>query len=425
MKSLFYLLFCCISIVNLSAQNITLYGLQSSGNSLSSPMNLVEINLTSGVVSPLFTINNSSTVAAGSSTYDHASSTFIYWGTSTQQEYQLFSVNVNDQNTQNNPSTTSHPIELEFDLETEMTYGLSYDSATNTEYLVTVDLQDGSSQNIATLPGVTGVSVGSSTFDSNNKRYIFHGVDNSFNYRLYTVDVLSGQVLSSPIINDSDSIVNFFEYDNQKDKLYGLYSEVDSSLYDSYMQMHYRNSYLAEVDIATGDATILSATPILGGYFSGIQIDGIAYDQATGIYILRGSDDTGFKLIAINSSNGNVITSTPSDGVIRELQVDNISFATAFYITSSNEENEQLQDIQIFPNPVSKQLNIKIAGLETTALNIQIMDVLGKVVYQDRRDLSSSNKNIIIPTANLASGNYFISLVSEEGTVRTEKFIKE
>ncbi|MGK0388133.1 MAG: hypothetical protein ACI94Y_000861, partial [Maribacter sp.] len=166
-------------------------------------------------------------------------------------------------------------------------------------------------------------------------------------------------------------------------------------------------------------------TPILGGYFSGIQIDGIAYDQATGIYILRGSDDTGFKLIAINSSNGNVITSTPSDGVIRELQVDNISFATAFYITSSNEENEQLQDIQIFPNPVSKQLNIKIAGLETTALNIQIMDVLGKVVYQDRRDLSSSNKNIIIPTANLASGNYFISLVSEEGTVRTEKFIKE
>lgn len=425
MRPLFYFFFCCICLSNLSAQNITLYGLQSSGNSLQSPMNLVEIDLVSGTISPLFPISNSSAVAAGSSTYDHTSGTFIYWGPNAQQEYQLFSVDVNEQNSQNNPSTITHPIELEVDLETGITYGLTYDDSTNTEYLVSVDLLDGSSQNVAALAGVSAIAIGSSTYDSNNKRYFFLGVDNSFNYRLYTVDVLSGQILSLPIINDSDTITNFFEYDNKADKLYGLYSEVDSSQYDPIMQMAYRKAYIAEVDIPTGGAMATNNTPILEGFFTGVQVGGVAYDHDSGIYILRGSDDTGFKLMAIKASSGNILASTPSNETVGELQVDNVSFATAFYITSSNEENEWLENIQIFPNPASSQLNISITGLETKELDITIMDLQGREIYRDKKEIIDNNDNIVIQTSSLSNGSYLISLISEKGSIRTEKFIKE
>ncbi len=419
------LVFCCFTL-SISAQNITLYGMRSTNTSqIFSPIELIQIDPYSASISPLFEIENSAAVAVGSSTYDHTNGTYIYWGPDNQQTYRIFSMGVNDQNTLASPSTSEHPIELEFDLETGITYGIASGSSANND-IIAVDLQDGSSEVVASLPSVSAIAIGSSTYDSNNKRYIFFGVDNNNDYRLYTVNVTTGLVEHSPIINDSNTNgqISFFEYDNRKNILYGLYSEVDSTLFDPYTFMYNRKGYFVEIDLATGDHTVLSETPILEGYFMGFQVGGVAYDQLSGTYILRGSDDSGFVLLTINSFDGSVVSSIALPETIWELQVDNVSFAATFYSTSSNNQNELLKNIKLYPNPVANDLTIAIEESEYSNLNFEIRNKLGQLVRNGITNNNLNSNSIIISVQDLAEGDYVLLLKSDKELIKTARFIK-
>jgi len=426
MKLLFStLIFCCLTL-SISAQNITLYGMRSTeAGQISVPIELVQLNPFTATINTLFEIDNSAAVAVGSSTYDHTNGTYIYWGPDSQQTYRIFSMGVNDETTLASPSTSEHPIELEFDLETGITYGIASGSSASKD-IISVDLQDGSSQLVASLPEVSAIAIGSSTYDSNSKRYMFYGVDDSYNFRLYTVNVNTGLVEHSPIINEADKNgrINFFEYDNQRDILYGLYSEVDSSMYDPFTFMYYRKGYLAEIDLATGDYTVLSQTPILEGYFMGFQVGGVAYDQMSGTYILRGTNDSGYVLLTINSSDGSVVSSVASPGIVWELQVDNISFATTFYNPVSNEENELLENIEVYPNPVATDLTVEIEQTEYSNLNFEIRNILGQLVRNGTTKNNLNSNKIIISVQDLVEGDYVLVLKNDQEIIKPEKLIQ-
>jgi len=162
----------------------------------------------------------------------------------------------------------------------------------------------------------------------------------------------------------------------------------------------------------------------LEGYFMGFQVGGVAYDQMSGTYILRGSDDSGYVLLTINSSDGSVVSSVASPGIVWELQVDNISFATTFYNPVSNEENELLENIEVYPNPVATDLTVEIEQTEYSNLNFEIRNILGQLVRNGTTKNNLNSNKIIISVQDLVEGDYVLVLKNDKEIIKTEKFIK-
>ena len=77
----------------------------------------------------------------------------------------------------------------------------------------------------------------------------------------------------------------------------------------------------------------------------------------------------------------------------------------------------------ITPNPFNDQLRLTIALEKASAINIQIFDIMGRVVYEETKTMEAGNFLTNIPTEKLQKGTYLVSVQSEEGT-NTHKLIK-
>jgi hypothetical protein len=74
-------------------------------------------------------------------------------------------------------------------------------------------------------------------------------------------------------------------------------------------------------------------------------------------------------------------------------------------------------EISVYPNPAATQLNIAIASITKTAAQINVFDVQGKIVYQQKLDAGNGATSIDVQA--WASGNYL------QGTeVNTIKVVK-
>jgi hypothetical protein len=77
--------------------------------------------------------------------------------------------------------------------------------------------------------------------------------------------------------------------------------------------------------------------------------------------------------------------------------------------------SKSVKSLSVYPNPANS--NLTIANIESTDLNIEIMDITGKVIKQQA--LNGASK-ITLDISNLSSGIYFIKIGSE-----FKKFIKK
>lgn len=78
--------------------------------------------------------------------------------------------------------------------------------------------------------------------------------------------------------------------------------------------------------------------------------------------------------------------------------------------------------VNVFPNPVVEVLNIEIADITTSNVEINISDISGKHIY--KRNFGSINNNIIqINTSDWKPGTYILSAVIN-GDIITKKIVK-
>ena len=84
-------------------------------------------------------------------------------------------------------------------------------------------------------------------------------------------------------------------------------------------------------------------------------------------------------------------------------------------------ENSNKGSLNIYPNPATDELNIKLNNLGDVAL-INIYDLQGRLIQSEKAIKNESNQKISI--TNLVSGLYFISLEKSNGQKTTGKFIK-
>lgn len=159
------------------------------------------------------------------------------------------------------------------------------------------------------------------------------------------------------------------------------------------------------------DVTSLQITQELTPNGGGIQI------SATGgtgnlVYVLNGTD---------TSSTG-IFPNLVSGSYTIQIVDDNgcISQTTAIIYSFVDNEDIDAISVQIFPNPVINELNIKGLPVKSQA-NIEIMDVKGSIIHSKQMNIESV---FTISTKELKSGVYFIRITHDGENIFTSKFIK-
>jgi hypothetical protein len=384
----------------------TLYGLKKTENGSSTiPFDVVSIDPMTGSTSIVLSTNSLIGVAAGATTYDQQNRRYICWGFDTENNQQLYVMDMDDLITTSLPFNTVQPIEMEYDLQAQKAYGLWWDGAS--EHFGEIDLSTGIISSIAVLPGVEAVAIGNSTFDSNTGTYIFIGVDAN-GFRLYSINAATGAIINSPAIWQNGNRFSALEFNNQNDgKLYGLYQDVDYDNYNQTYQNYYTDLRLAEIDLTTGASTLVDPeSSVIGGYLAGYALGGLCFDQQSQQYIIWVQNETGAYLKMVDVATANVVASTPLNSAegFYELQVDNSNFANNFYNLSASSSftahpSDESTNARIYPIPADDIISVES---ETDIEYYWIYTMDGRVVQQD--DLPKNDK---ISVKKLASGTYF------------------
>lgn len=395
----------------------TLYGLKKTVNGSSTiPFDVVNINPFTGATTFVLSTNSLIAVAAGASTYDQQNSRYICWGIDNQNNENLYVMDLDNSQTESNLFSSVQAIEMEYDLRYQKAYGLWWDGAA--EHFGEIDLSTGLVSSVSILPGVEAVAIGNSTFDSNSGNYIFIGQEAN-QYKLYTIDSETGTIINSPTIWQDGVTYSALEFNNQNGgKLYGLFRDINYDDYSPVYGTYYTDLRLAEIDLETGNSTIVDPQiSVISGYLPGYAVGGLCFDQQTQTYIVRVQNETGNYLKLVSVYNSNIIASTEisNNNYFYELQVDNFSFAVDAYNLSATNFNpaNDLNNLKIYPNPTSSYIYISYDD----ELEVILFDVLGKEInrgfYKNKVDVSYLDKGI-----------YFLKIL-DGVNYSTHKIIKE
>lgn len=88
------------------------------------------------------------------------------------------------------------------------------------------------------------------------------------------------------------------------------------------------------------------------------------------------------------------------------------------------EENSAVQDISFYPNPANSELNLMFSVDEPQSVNIQLMDMTGKVVYEEEHSNFNGNYNKSIDVSGFSKGVYLFTVRSEKANINEKVVIK-
>jgi len=100
---------------------------------------------------------------------------------------------------------------------------------------------------------------------------------------------------------------------------------------------------------------------------------------------------------------------------------NNISLKTMTTITASVQANPS---IKFYPNPVKDVLNIQYSGSLLNEMQIEIRDITGKSISNQKIYRVEPGQNISLNVTSLPKGIYICKMVSEKQVIGMEKFIK-
>lgn len=114
-----------------------------------------------------------------------------------------------------------------------------------------------------------------------------------------------------------------------------------------------------------------------------------------------------------------------TNDVLVKFVTDNWKEGTGFELEFDGvlgvDQYSDLQDVNIYPNPASENLNVSFkAGAQK--ITASVVDMAGKVVLTDQFNHENGEGIYTIPVNSLSNGIYFLNLQTKTGKV-TYKFI--
>jgi len=89
---------------------------------------------------------------------------------------------------------------------------------------------------------------------------------------------------------------------------------------------------------------------------------------------------------------------------------------------SGTEEQDLFSNLKVYPNPTAELLNIEFALKQHTDLQIELLDAVGKVIYNEK--IKTSSGAVQFQMNDLSTGVYLLQMTTEEGVV-SRKVVKE
>jgi len=181
-------------------------------------------------------------------TIDESKNRFFLNGSSDLSNWYLFTVDALSGKTIYKVPFPDNVFELQYGSSTNTLYGIKGGSIFN---LIKIDEATGMISVITPLQDVS--TAYSLTFDNNNHRLIFNGVNNEGIFSLFIVDVISGITTELPFAN-----IQELQYDNVSNKLYGIYLDNLTE-----------KDELVSVDISTGSFIPITGVLSITGIYPG------------------------------------------------------------------------------------------------------------------------------------------------------------
>jgi hypothetical protein len=142
-----------------------------------------------------------------------------------------------------------------------------------------------------------------------------------------------------------------------------------------------------------GELTALVATPVGGTFTGGPEVTAGVFDpEIAGV---------GSHPVLYSYTDANSCTNT-------FIQMINVEDCTGI------EENESIAEVNIYPNPTSGMFNISVTNANFTELNISIVNIQGKGVYNYTEKNIPVDYNKQIDLEGLAKGIYYIRLNTKD-----------
>lgn len=85
--------------------------------------------------------------------------------------------------------------------------------------------------------------------------------------------------------------------------------------------------------------------------------------------------------------------------------------------------NELLEEIEIFPNPVTSRLNIEMNNLEHGKYEIRVNNLSGQTVIFTEKQNQNEAMSINLDVEKLNKGTYFFTIIFENRIIKSGKFI--
>ena len=82
-------------------------------------------------------------------------------------------------------------------------------------------------------------------------------------------------------------------------------------------------------------------------------------------------------------------------------------------VTLIAEQGED-KNILVYPNPVKEFLTINFTGLTEGTYKVDLIDNIGKLIYQSQTEVSENNRTFQLKVNEVAAGNYFLRVQNKE-----------
>lgn len=162
---------------------------------------------------------------------------------------------------------------------------------------------------------------------------------------------------------------------------------------------------------------ILMSENIYGGR------DGIRY--IGGSYNALGNDGNHYNK-SINYPVNQAVSQAVADALYNNSDHIPVTMELVAYLNEDvNEMNTNELSFDIFPNPASKEINIRFYQENLNRANILLINTLGQTVYSKDVFVNDCLSEHVINVENLPKGFYFLKITNADGLTNTSKIVVE
>lgn len=124
--------------------------------------------------------------------------------------------------------------------------------------------------------------------------------------------------------------------------------------------------------------------------------------------------------VYVSHTAGQLMVGTETAGTITLTQ----GFEQGQASTVSIDE-KQLGKMLIFPNPVSNTLNFKATQFEGNELQVEMIDLSGKIILSEKWNNLNKSIDRQIAVGQLPAGEYLLKVHNNDGLDKVFRFVKE